>query len=71
MAEVRRQTGARDHHVFSGRIDRHELGFGERAVVRAVHAAVGDFRDWPAVRAWAAEIAAELQADTAGGAAAG
>jgi len=71
VAEVRRQTGARDHHVFPGRIDRRQLGFAERTIVRAVHAAEGDFRDWPAVRAWAAEIAAELQADTAAGAPAG
>ena len=71
VADVRRQTGARDHHVFAGRIDRHQLGLAERMVVRAVHAAEGDFRDWPAVRAWAAGIAAELQADTAAGAPAG
>jgi menaquinone-dependent protoporphyrinogen oxidase len=63
VAELRRLTGARDHRVFSGRIDRHELGFGERVVVRTVHAAVGDFRDWPAVREWAAGIAAALQSD--------
>ena len=63
VAELRRLTAAGDHRVFPGRIDRHELGFTERAVVRAVRAAEGDFRDWPAVREWAAEIAAVLSAD--------
>lgn len=37
------------------------LDFGERAVVAAFAAPVGDFRD-PAARAWAAEIAATLAA---------
>jgi menaquinone-dependent protoporphyrinogen oxidase len=63
VAELRRLTAARDHRVFPGRIDRHELGFAERAVVRAVRASEGDFRDWPAVREWAAEIAAIVSAD--------
>lgn len=63
VAEMRRLTGARDHRVFAGRIDRHELSFTERAVARAVHAGEGDFRDWPAVREWAAGIVAALHAD--------
>jgi menaquinone-dependent protoporphyrinogen oxidase len=62
VAELVRLSGARDHRVFPGQIDRRELGFAERAVVRAVHAAEGDFRDWPAVREWAAGIAADLRA---------
>jgi menaquinone-dependent protoporphyrinogen oxidase len=62
VAELVRLSGARDHRVFPGHIDRRELGFAERAVVRAVHGAEGDFRDWPAVREWAAGIAADLRA---------
>jgi len=61
VAELVRLTG-RDHRVCPGQIDRRELGFAERAVVRAVRAAEGDFRDRPAVREWAAGIAAELRA---------
>ena len=38
-----------------------ELGFGERAVMHAVRAAEGDFRDWDAIRGWAAGIAAALR----------
>ena len=41
-------------------------GLAERMVVRALYAPAGDFRDWPAVRAWAAEIAAVLQPKAAG-----
>ena len=53
--------GARGHRVFPGRLDKTRLSFGERAMVTAMRAPLGDFRDWDAVRAWAAEIAGSLQ----------
>jgi menaquinone-dependent protoporphyrinogen oxidase len=62
---VRRWTGAVDHRVFPGKLDRQELGFGERAIVLAVHAAEGDFRPWEDVTAWAEGIARTLQASRA------
>jgi hypothetical protein len=45
--------------------DKALLGFGERAVVTAMRAPTGDFRDWDAVAAWADAIAVELLRDTA------
>jgi menaquinone-dependent protoporphyrinogen oxidase len=59
---VRKRTDAIDHRVFPGKLDRQELGFGERAIVLAVHAAEGDFRPWGAVTTWAEGIARTLQA---------
>lgn len=53
-------TGARSHALFPGRLDKAHLTLGERAMVTAMRAPVGDFRDWPAVRAWAEGIAGEL-----------
>jgi menaquinone-dependent protoporphyrinogen oxidase len=53
-------TGARGHRVFPGRLDLARLSFGERAMATAMRAPVGDFRDWAAVRTWAAEIAAAV-----------
>lgn len=49
-----------DHRVFCGRIDPGKLGFAERAIVKALRAPVGDFRDWEAITAWASEIALSL-----------
>jgi menaquinone-dependent protoporphyrinogen oxidase len=46
--------------VFAGKLDRSELGFAERAMVRAVHAQEGDFRDWAAIDGFASEIAGGL-----------
>ena len=50
----------RDHRLFAGKLDRHQLSFSERALVLAVRAAEGDFRDWDEIATWAAEIAASL-----------
>ncbi len=43
--EIVAETQAKDHHLFAGRIDKGKLGFAERAVMRAVGAAEGDYRD--------------------------
>ena len=53
-------TRAREHRVFAGRLDGAQLGVAERAVMKAVHAPEGDSRDWGAVDAFAADIAAAL-----------
>jgi len=52
--------GARAHRVFPGRMDPSLLSVGERAMVTAMRAPIGDFRDWTEIAAWAAEIAGEL-----------
>ena len=58
-------SGAREHRVFAGRLDRRQLNLGERAIVKVVRAADGDFRDWDAIRQWGTEIAAVLREEPA------
>jgi menaquinone-dependent protoporphyrinogen oxidase len=53
-------AGAVEHRVFAGRLDRSLLGLAEKAVVVAVRAPEGDFRDWEAIDGYAAEIAERL-----------
>lgn len=60
VTEVLATTGARGHRLFAGKLDRHNLGFGEKAIAIALRAPQGDFRDWSAIEAWAKEIAEEL-----------
>lgn len=60
--EQMRLTGAWEHKVFAGRVDKSALRRGERSVVVALRVADGDYRDWDEVRAWARGIAAELTA---------
>ena len=50
----------RDHRLFAGKLDRHQLSFPERALITAIRAAEGDYRDWDEIGTWAAEIAASL-----------
>jgi menaquinone-dependent protoporphyrinogen oxidase len=54
------ELGGRGHQVFAGRLDRGRLNFVERSIVGVVKAPDGDYRDWEAIRAWAAGIAAAL-----------
>lgn len=58
--EIVAETGAREHRIFAGRIDRTRLGVGERLIVRMVRAPEGDFRDWVEIRDWARQIAGSL-----------
>lgn len=58
---LRETIEAAEHRVFPGRLDPAALGTGERLIVKVVRAPAGDFRPWPAVRAWAAAIASALE----------
>ncbi len=64
VVEIAEATGAEGHRVFAGKLDRSALGFGERAIVMALRAPYGDFRDWGDITRWASEIADALQAPT-------
>jgi len=57
VADVSAKTSAIDHRVFSGKLDKAKLGFGERAITMALRAPEGDFRDWVEIETWADEIA--------------
>lgn len=65
VAALLEATSARAHRVFAGRLERERLGFAERAIVRALRAPEGDFRDWDAIDAYAGEIAAAVSAGEA------
>lgn len=60
LQELMYATQARGHRTFVGKLDRSELGLGERLVVKIVKAPEGDFRDWEAIRGWSREIASAL-----------
>lgn len=54
------QIQPNDIVVFHGELDKSELNFMERFIIRGVKAPVGDFRDWESIDAWAAHIAKTL-----------
>jgi menaquinone-dependent protoporphyrinogen oxidase len=42
--------------LFAGAIDRSKLALPLRLILKAVKAGEGDWRDWDAIRAWAADV---------------
>ena len=56
VARMRDLTGASEHELFAGKLDRSALRIPERALVRAVGAMDGDYRDWAAVSAWTEDV---------------
>jgi menaquinone-dependent protoporphyrinogen oxidase len=62
VAEIFEATKAREHRVFAGKIAKKQLSFPEKAIVMALRVADGDFRQWSAVKDWAATIADALEA---------
>jgi menaquinone-dependent protoporphyrinogen oxidase len=60
LPELMQATQARGHRTFVGKLDKGDLGLGERLAVKLVKAPDGDFRDWEAIRGWAREIASAL-----------
>jgi menaquinone-dependent protoporphyrinogen IX oxidase len=65
VAPLTALIGARGHRTFPGRLEKRLLTFGERAMVTAMRAPVGDFRDWDAVAAWGQDIALHVAAGSA------
>jgi menaquinone-dependent protoporphyrinogen oxidase len=60
VIELAEHLGVRDHVVFGGRLPIEPSNFMERAMVKDCPPDKRDLRDWDAIRAWAAEIGAEL-----------
>jgi menaquinone-dependent protoporphyrinogen oxidase len=60
LAGLLTATGAREHRVFAGLVDKGRLGLGEKVILAAVRAPEGDYRPWDEIRAWATEIGAAL-----------
>ena len=57
LPKVRAATGAREHRMFGGKLDRNTLPFAQRMALSLFRGMQGDFRDWDAIRAWSATIA--------------
>jgi menaquinone-dependent protoporphyrinogen oxidase len=52
----------REHRMFSGRLERRNLPFFQRAALFFFRGLEGDFRDWDEIDAWAEAIAESLMA---------
>lgn len=66
MQAIVHRIGVRDVALFHGASDEKKLNAVERWMLKNVKAQAGDFRDWEAIGAWAAGIAAALKTAPAG-----
>lgn len=69
VADIRSRLQPRDHQIFWGRLDRSTLdGSDLNSIMKAVAKRFmpeGDWRDWPAIDAWAETISAALRVPAA------
>jgi menaquinone-dependent protoporphyrinogen oxidase len=65
LVEIINAIGARGHQAFDGSLWPNNLGIGEWLTIKVIQAPTGDYRDWPAIRAWAGEINTALSARSA------
>ncbi|WP_062517209.1 flavodoxin domain-containing protein [Demequina gelatinilytica] len=61
-----KEIGAHDHARFPGALDWDKLNVGEKALIKVLNPPKGDFRDFTAVRDWAAGVATQLEGIAAG-----
>jgi len=61
IAEIRDAVRPREYRVFQGVIRKHQWPFWSRVFFHAFGGRFGDHRDWPAIDAWAEQIALTLQ----------
>ena len=60
VTKILQASNARDHQIFTGKLVKMHLSFPDRAIVSAIRAQEGDFRNWAQIRAWATGIAGAL-----------
>ena len=58
--DIIKQTRAADHELLAGAVSKQDLSLAEKAIMKAVRAPYGDFRDWDSIDAWTDKIAASL-----------
>jgi menaquinone-dependent protoporphyrinogen oxidase len=64
VTEMRRLLHPREHRNFAGAITRSQWPASGRAFFRATGGRYGDYRNWPAIDAWADLIAAQLHVES-------
>jgi menaquinone-dependent protoporphyrinogen oxidase len=60
LQPVADRIGPRGTAFFHGALDMSRLSVPEKLIIKGIKASLGDFRDWQAIAAWSADIAAEL-----------
>ena len=67
LPAVLQATRAREHRLFAGKLDKHNLSPVQRLALALVRGLDGDYRDWAQIEGWAAGIAEVVQASASYG----
>ena len=59
LNDLRATVSIREHRLFGGAVKLDRMSFAERLMAKALKVS-GDYRDWPAIDAWADQIRTEL-----------
>jgi menaquinone-dependent protoporphyrinogen oxidase len=62
LAKLVEATGAREHKLFAGTLERHRLNRRQRAALLVMRGMEGDFRDWQEIARWSEHVAEQMQA---------
>jgi menaquinone-dependent protoporphyrinogen oxidase len=62
LARLIEATGAREHKLFAGTLERRRLNRRQRAALLIMRGMEGDFRDWQDIARWSEHVAGELLA---------
>ena len=61
LAKLIEATGAREHKLFAGTLERRRLNRRQRAALLVMRGMEGDFRDWQEIARWSEHVAGQLQ----------
>jgi menaquinone-dependent protoporphyrinogen oxidase len=62
LDQLMETSGARSHTWFAGKLDKDDLNFAEKTIIKMVKAPYGDYRQWAEIDEWTNSIADELTA---------
>lgn len=57
--EIIRKTDAKEHKLFSGKLNKSYLRMSEKMITTALHIKEGDYRNWKEIKSWAKHIATQ------------
>lgn len=60
IAQIEKLITPVKHCIFSGKLDKNNLSFTEKALIKLVGASYGDYRPWDMIEKWGKEIRASV-----------
>jgi menaquinone-dependent protoporphyrinogen oxidase len=62
--DILEKTGAAEHALFTGELDKSKLGLAERVVAKVSKVPEGDYRNWDEIDFWAKQCASKIMSES-------